>query len=75
MANSNQGATCAPLFVTQQRRLRDFLADQDRLATIKADWLYRLVGTEARARILRGHGFTPVARLPSRHEATRAAAA
>lgn len=50
----------SPAFVTQHRQLRDFLADQDRLAAIKSDWLYRLVDVPTRARILRSHGFTPV---------------
>lgn len=50
----------APIFVTQQRKLRDFLDDQDRLATIKSDWLYRMADTRTRARILSEHGFTPV---------------
>jgi hypothetical protein len=29
-----------PVFVTQQRKLRDFLRDQNPIATISCDWLY-----------------------------------
>lgn len=54
------GHVAAPVFITQQRKLRDFLADQDRLASIRSDWLYKLVGTEAREQLLRANGFTPV---------------
>lgn len=49
----------APLFITQQRKLSDFLADQNRIATIKADWLYQMGSRETRLRLLRDHGFTP----------------
>lgn len=61
MAHQNQpGAAAPPLFITQQRKVRDFLADQDRLATIKADWLYRMGSDETKERLLRAAGFTPV---------------
>lgn len=53
-------AARAPIYITQQRKVRDFIADQERLAAIKGDWLYRLASPEARARIVRSHGFTPV---------------
>lgn len=49
----------SPVFVTQQRRVREFIADQCRLATIKADWLYRIGAEDARVR-LHQHGFTPI---------------
>lgn len=57
--------TRPPIFVTQQRKLREFLEDQDRIATIKADWLYRMGSQETRARLVRQAGFTPVVRAPS----------
>lgn len=56
----SRGTARAPVFVTQQRRVRDFLADQDRLATIKSDWLYQMGSNDTRARLLQEHGFTPV---------------
>lgn len=62
MAHTLPGATGAvqPIFVTQQRKVRDFLADQDKLATIKSDWLYQIGSAETRERLLRAQGFTPV---------------
>lgn len=62
MAQQNQaaGTAASPLFITQQRKVRDFLEDQDRLATIKADWLYRIGSDETKVRLLRAAGFTPV---------------
>lgn len=53
------GPASAPMFVTQQRPLRDFLADQDRLATIHADWLYQIASPAGKVRLLQQHGFAP----------------
>lgn len=50
-----------PLFVTQRRRLREFLADQERIATIKADWLYSFCGEAGRRKLLIQAGLTATA--------------
>lgn len=42
----------APVFITQRRRVREFIADQQRIATIKSDWLYSFCGEAGRRKLL-----------------------
>lgn len=47
------------VYITMQCKVRDFIADQERIATLKCDWLYKLCSPEGRAKLLIEAGFTP----------------
>lgn len=54
------------VYIAMHCKLRDFLADQQRIATIKCDWLYKLCGPQGRAKMIADAGFTPVLPASSR---------
>lgn len=62
MSHTINGArrAIAPLFITQQRKASEFLADQDRIATIKGDWLYQMGSEQVKCRLLTEAGYKPL---------------
>lgn len=49
------------VYITMECKVRDFLADQSRIATLKCDWLYKLCSPAGRAKLITQAGFVPVA--------------
>jgi hypothetical protein len=64
------GQPLPQVYIVMECKLRDFIADQNRIAHLKCDWLYKLCSPHGRAKMIREAGFTPV--MPTERRSTPA---